>query len=359
MRKGAYILSILALLAAVFASPVFAQEVSPQSLIDGAQVKAGDNPLTAANQYKKAAPWRIGFSIWGFGNTWMTQMVHEARYEASLHPEIKQLVFADGQSKATKQIADIEDMIAQKVDAIVVVPISYTALTPVLKEAAKAGIPVVVHSTEIGSSDFTTELQATGLHFGEVGGQFLVKELKGKGKIWVLRGQAGVPADTFRYKGLLKAIKGTDIKIVAEQYGDWSYNKGKRICESLMLSHPDVDGIWSSGGDMSRACIDVFQEFGKPIPPITGEGNNGFLKRWKETGITSMASVFPSAQGAAGIRAAVDLLEGKQLRKHYVVLPPPITNADLDQFVRPDLSDNYWAPSSLPENLLKKYYGIH
>ncbi|MDR5733974.1 ABC transporter substrate-binding protein [Caballeronia sp. LZ025] len=346
-----------AIVAAVLSLTGVASQAAEPVLMPGAIVREGTNPMTAPNQYKKSAPWKIGFSIWGFGNTWMTQMVHETDAEAAKHKEIAKVVFADANSKPAKQIADIEDMIAQKVDAIIIAPVSYTALTPVIKKAVAAGIPLIVHSTEVDTDAYTTEIQGESLYFGQVGGKWLVDTLHGKGNIWVLRGQAGIAADTMRYDGLRKALAGSNIKIASEQYGDWSYNKGKQVCESLMLSNPNPDGIWSSGGDMSRACIEVFKEFGKPVPPITGEGNNGFMRAWKNSGANAMAAVFPSEQGAAGIRAAVALLNGDSLHKRYVLRPDPITKANFDKFFRPDLNDNYWAPSSLPEADLKKYYG--
>ncbi|CAG9222469.1 Monosaccharide ABC transporter substrate-binding protein (CUT2 family) [Paraburkholderia tropica] len=346
-----------AIVAAALALAGVAAHAAEPVLMPGAIVREGNNPVTAPNQFKKAPPWRIGFSIWGFGNTWMTQMVHETDAEAAKHKEIGKLIFADANSKPAKQIADIEDMIAQKVDAIIVAPVSYTALTPVIKKAVAAGIPVIVHSTEVETDAYTTEIQGEALYFGEVGGKFLVDTLHGKGNIWVLRGQAGIAADTMRYDGLRKALAGSNIKIASEQYGDWSYNKGKQVCESLMLSNPNPDGIWSSGGDMSRACIEVFKEFGKPVPPITGEGNNGFMRAWKDSGANATAAVFPSEQGAAGIRAAVALLSGESLHKHYVLRPAPITKANFAQFYRPDLNDNYWAPSALSDADLKKFYG--
>jgi ribose transport system substrate-binding protein len=354
-RRHAFFL--FAMVAAVIGALSPVSQAAEPVLMSGAAIREGTNPMTTPNEYKKPGPWRIGFSIWGFGNTWMTQMVHETDAEAAKHKDISKVIFADANSKPAKQIADIEDMIAQKVDAIIIAPVSYTALTPVIKKAVAAGIPVIVHSTEVDTDAYTTEIQGESDYFGQVGGKFLVETLKGKGNIWVLRGQAGIAADSMRYAGLRKALTGSNIKIASEQYGDWSYNKGKQVCESLMLSNPNPDGIWSSGGDMSRACIEVFKEFGKPVPPITGEGNNGFMRAWKDSGAPSMAAVFPSEQGAAGIRAAVALLNGESLHKRYVLRPAPITKANFDQFFRPDLNDNYWAPTALSEADLKKYYG--
>jgi ribose transport system substrate-binding protein len=114
------------------------------------------------------------------------------------------------------------------------------------------------------------------------------------------------------------ALEGTNITISSEQHVDWAYDKGKQVCESLALSDPNPDGIWSSGAAMTHACMDVFVELGMPIPPISGEGNNGFFKVWKESGATSMAAVFPPAQGAAAVRAAMALLEGEEMQHRYV-----------------------------------------
>jgi ribose transport system substrate-binding protein len=67
-------------------------------------------------------------------------------------------------------------------------------------------------------------------------GDFLVQTLGGKGNIWVLRGLAGHPEDKNRYNGLVQALKGSDIKITAEEYGDWQYDKAKKICETASIA---------------------------------------------------------------------------------------------------------------------------
>lgn len=93
-----------------------------------------------------------------------------------------------------------------------------------------------------------------------------------------------------------------------------------------------------------------------PLVPMTGEGNNGFLRAWKATGVKSVAPVFTPGLGAAVVRASVALLQGKPLYKSYFSSPPPIHQADLDKYFRPDLSDAYWLPSTLPEAKLKEAF---
>jgi ribose transport system substrate-binding protein len=332
-----------------------AQEVK---LMDGVTPRPGDARMTQPNQFKKDGPWKIGMSHFGVNaNTWTVQMAHEAEAAAKLDPRIRQFMLLDANISQVKQVADIEDLIAQKVDAIIVTPLTLTSADAGIEKAVAAGIPVIVHTGLTETDKYTVDLQGGGMHFGKVMGDFLVKQLGGKGSIWVLRGLPAHPEDINRYKGLLEALKGTDVKIVAEDAGSWQYDNGKKVCETFYLNNPNIDGIWSSGADMTRACMDVFEQYGAKIPPITGEGNNGFFGKWIETGVASIAPEYGPEQGAAGVRAAVALLEGKPLHKRYVYEPEGWGIDKAKRYYRPDLSANVWFPSSLTEADLQKYYG--
>ncbi|NTA83815.1 ABC transporter substrate-binding protein [Agrobacterium tumefaciens] len=338
----------------MLATPGFAQEVK---LLDGVTTPGENNPTVEAGKYKKDAPWVIGMSSFGVNaNTWTVQVAHEAEAAAARDKRITKFVLLDAGFDQKKQVADIEDLIAQKVDAIIVQPVTSTSADASIEKAVAAGIPVVLHTGRIESDAFTTEIQGGAEHFGKVMGDFLVKELNGRGNIWVLRGLAGHPEDTNRYNGLVESLKGTDIKIAAEENGDWQYDKAKKVCETLYLNDPNVDGIWSSGADMTRACVDVFKQFGAAIPPISGEGNNGFFGQWIKDNFKSVSSEYSPAQGAAGIRAAVALLEGKELKKHYAYNPPGWDLEKVKTYYRDDLSANVWWPSELSEDQLKEFY---
>ena len=311
---------------------------------------------TRPDQFKKAPPWRIGVSFGGVGNTWIVQMIQEMKYEASLHKEVGEFIFVEANWQPAKQVADVEDLLTKKLDAIIIGPISAAIGAPLSEKALKQGIPVVVFGAFGKAMQSTTEIAAGGEVFGRQGGEFLRKELKGKGSVWAFRGVAGVEEETLRYEGFRKSLIGSDIKITNEVFGDWGYAKGKQLCENLVLSGNAVDGIWFSGAEMTRACLDVFKETGKPLVPMTGEGNNGFLRAWKATGVKSVAPLFTAGLGVATVRATVALLEGKPVYKSYFSAPAPVTQTDLDKYFRPDLNDAYWLPSTLPEAKLKEMF---
>ena len=131
---------------------------------------------------------------------------------------------------------------------------------------------------------------------------------------------------------------------------------GSSTASSGGSSGKPVDGIWFSGAEMTRGCIDVFKETGKPLVPMTGEGNNGFFRAWKESNLDSVAAVFTPELGPASLRATVAVLEGKSIYDHYFSDPAPITNENVDKYYRPDLNDAFWVLSMLPEAEIDKTF---
>ena len=178
-------------------------------------------------------------------------------------------------------------------------------------------------------------------------------KLHGKGVVWAFRGIPASGEDVLRYNGFRDALKGTDIKIGAEVYGDWNYAKGKQLCENLVASGQPVDGIWFSGADMTRACFDVFKEIGKPLVPMTGEANNGFLRAWKAAGADSMGPIYTPGLGTATVRGRDGTCwRASRSTRPIIQIRSRSPAANFDKYYRPDLNDAYWFPSTLPENVI-------
>ena len=344
-----------ALAAALLASTALAQDVN---LMTGVEPRPGDNPVVEAGLFQTEGPWTIAMSHFGVNaNTWTVQTAHEAQGVADADDRIANFIMLDANFDQAQQVADIEDLIAQDPDVLIVMPVTPTSADAGIQRAIDAGIPVVVHTGRVENPNFTVEIQGGAENFGRVMGDFLVEQLGGEGRIWVLRGLPSHPEDINRYNGLLQSLEGTDIEITQEDYGNWVYDLGANLCETFYLNDPNVDGIWSSGADMTRACVDTLTEFGAAIPPITGEGNNGFFGQWIEMGYPSIVAEYSPSQAAAGVRAAIALLEGQALYKHYIYEPEGWDIETAQQYYRADLSANVWWPTELPEETLLELYG--
>lgn len=337
-------------------APVHANAEVAVELLPAELLAPTTQETTRPDQYKKEGPWTIGMSFPGLGNTWIVQMVHETKFTAAQNSKIEEFVFTEAGWQPAKQVADIEDLIARKVDALIVAPMAPSVVQKQVEAAVAAGIPVITYGSSEGLLPSATEINLGGEAFGRAGGEWLRQKLDGKGTIWVFRGIAGVNEETLRYDGMVKSLEGSDITIGAEVFGDWNYTKGKQLCENLVLSGQPVDGIWFSGADMTRACVDVFNDTGKELVPMTGEGNNGFFRIWTEKQLDSVAPVYTPGIGPALVRATVALLEGEVLYKSYYSDPAPINNDTVSDYYRPELNDAYWVPSTLPEDEIQNVF---
>jgi ribose transport system substrate-binding protein len=301
---------------------------------------------------------KIGYDIYFLGNSWSVQMYKEFQSEVKRHQdEIGDVIYVDSEGKVDKQIANLEDLIVKGVDVIITTPNSPTALVPVLKKAQDKGIKVVLLAAKINASFYDSLVTVDDYDFGKTGAEWLAKQLNGKGKIIALNGIAGLSTNEERWKGAKDVFdKYPDIKVVASVNADWDYAKAKLEVGNLLAANSEIDGVWSQGGAMTLGAIESFQAANRKLVPMTGEDNNGFLKKWKElksSGFTSIAASKPTWLGSEALKTALDLYNGKAVKKDMILPVPQITDENLDKLVRPDLPDSYWANSRMTDEEIK------
>ncbi len=320
----------------------------------------------AAGQQEAAAGsgdgYVIGLSNYSLGNSWRVQMMEEARFEADNNPMIKELITTEANGDTAKQIADIEDLIARGVDAICITASNPKALIPVVDKAMAAGIVVVDFDNVVDTDNITSHVIVDQIEFGRTQAMWLVEAMGGKGKVVAFNGIKGVSVSADRYAGAVSILDNyPDIEIINVVYADWDFAKAKRAMENIIASNAQVDGVWSQGGAMSEAVVKAYNERGLTIPPVTGEDGNGFLKVWKKlkdqgSDFDSIATSMPTWISKKAMQVAIEALEGKAVPKEITLPIPTITAADLDKYVRPNLSDAFWCNSQLPDDRVKALF---
>ena len=366
LRRAAAMGLSVPLVAAVLAGrrgAVLAQEATPSAAEKPTATLTLFRDMTPADgaelvdtaDFKKDGDVTLGFSDWSTVNTWRVQARGEAEILArNLGVEMK---VTDANNDANKQIADVEDLLAQGIDALVVTPGSSEALGPTIERAADTGIPVIVWSTAPGTDKYTAEVHADDPFFGVAGMEQLAKDMGGRGKLIGLRGIAGISVETDRWNGMQEVLaKYPEIELVGSDYGDWALDKGKQVTQNLLAAHPQIDGVWSSGAAMTVGAIEAFQEADRPLPPMSGEHLNSFLKLWQELGLKSVAPVYPTWQGAEAVKLALIALRGEPIARNYLLKPPPITNEGLAAAVKPDLPDDYWVEGYLTDDEVREIF---
>lgn len=304
-------------------------------------------------------PFTIGYDIYFTGNSWSTQLTDEFNAEVSKHKsEIKKVYYTQSDGDVNKQISNLQDLIAKKVDAIIVTPISPTALIPVVNQAMAHGIKVILNAAAINSPNYTALVNVNDGDYGKAAAQWLVKAIHGKGNIVLLNGIPGISTNDDRVKAELAVFKKyPKIKIIAQADTYWQYDKAKVAMSNILAAHPEkIDGVLSQGGMVAMGVVDAFHAAQRPIPPLTGDDLNGWLKYWKKYHLNAVGVIKPTYLSAISLDVALNALEGKPYKKNDILPPPLITNKNLNKYIKPSLPDSFWTGTKMTPSEIKKFW---
>lgn len=232
----------------------------------GKSANCADDPTPP--KLEKKDKYKVGFSQVETNNPWRIAETESMKAEAAKLGH--ELVYTDAGGSEAKQIADIESMIAQKVDLIFLAPRSEKALAEAVLKAKAACIPVILldrdvdHSIAAPGKDFVTMIGSNFVEEGQRVAAWTAEKTGGKAVIIELEGTVGSSPAIDRKKGFDDEIaKYPDMKIVASQSGDFARDKGRQITETLLQAHPDVTVIYAHNDEMAMGAIAALEAAGK------------------------------------------------------------------------------------------------
>lgn len=212
-----------------------------------------------------AKPLKVGFAQTGAESAWRTANSESMKSEAAKRGI--DLKFSDGQGKQENQIRAIRSFITQHVDVIVLAPIVETGWDPVLREAKRAKIPVILTDRTIQTADESLFACFIGSDFyeeGRMAADWLAKNAGGKGNIVELQGTPGAAPANERRKAFADAIaKHPGYKIIDSQSGDFRRSGGKEVMEAFIKKHGKaINVVYSHNDDMAFGAIQAIEEAG-------------------------------------------------------------------------------------------------
>ena len=223
---------------------------------------------------------KIFLSMSYIGNDWQAEAANMVKAMAA-HKDFADKVDLQVQvagPNAQRQIQQINAMVQQGAQAIVVYPISPTALNNAVKNACDKGVMIIAYDGAI-SEPCAYNVTIDQEEAGRVTAEWLAKKLNGKGNIVVMTGVPGTSVDTLRTKAAKEVFaKYPDIKIVGEAVGMWSQAVARTELSKILATRnwDQIDGLWMQVGCYTANTMQI--ESGKKpeqLKPCAGEGANG------------------------------------------------------------------------------------
>jgi ABC-type sugar transport system substrate-binding protein len=283
--------------------------------------------VLSAATFAAPKPWVVGFSQIGSESEWRTADTVSVQNAFNDDPSFT-LIYSDAQQKQENQIKALRSFIARKVNCIVFTALVETGYGPVLQEAQKAKIPVVMIDRDVATDDQKYRLTIMGSDFvkeGEKAGNWLADYLKKQGmddgskpiNIVELQGTTGSAPAIDRKTGFGNILaKHANWKITRSQTGNFTTSEGKAVMEAFLKADKGIQVLYAHNDGMALGAIQAIKEAGlqpgKDIIVIGVDAVKGAFQAMVDGEMNATIECNPLL-GPQAVQAINDLRAGKKL----------------------------------------------
>ena len=243
------------------------------------------------------------------------------------------LISADANQDPSKQLADVENMLAQKPDCLIVSPLESKASAPVAELAKKANVPLVIIDRTIdvnpGTGMYKTEITQSHVLSGKLLAEKTVELLKAKygepkGNVVHVQGLAGASPVIDANKGWDEVMAAyPNIKVVATSDAGFTKEGGMKVTEDFLQRFPagQIDVVRSDYSDMTMGAIEAIKNAGRSelLGYVVGEGGHVKAIEAVVAGEIARETQTPPYFGAKAIQSCMDILAGKTVETRQQV----------------------------------------
>ncbi|WP_433393715.1 substrate-binding domain-containing protein [Micromonospora sp. KLBMP9576] len=209
----------------------------------------------AAQKCGTGKEFRIGMSQANNAEPYRQVMNNDVQTAAGSVPGFT-VVVADAAQDNSKQVADVENFLTQKVDLLIISPNEAKPLTAVVRKAHERGTPVIVLDRKVEGDAYTAFIGGDNVAIGRAAGEFYATTLlPDGGKVIEISGLPGSTPAAERARGFREGIAANPkIEVVASQPGDWLREKGQSVADALLKTHPDAAAVYAHNDPMAEGA---------------------------------------------------------------------------------------------------------
>ena len=240
------------------------------------------------------------------------------------------LLFIDAENSSDKQMAAVETFVSQKVNGILISPMTTDSLIPAIEAAAKAGIPVATVDRKANTNKVLIHVGADNVAGGRAAAQYIIDKLGNKGSVIELEGTPGSSAAVDRKKGFDEVMKKSKVKILVSQTAEFDRAKGQTVMENLMQAYPDFDAVFGANDEMIIGAIEAMAAADIDLASkvtIGFDATDDAKAYMAEGKLGATIDQFPGKQAGLALQALVDKVKSKKNPAKNVtyINPLPVT----------------------------------
>ncbi len=281
---------------------------------------------------------RLAFAIKNLTNPFFINIAAGAEEAAKEAGATINIQATDNDKDIEKMSQILQTFLTQNYDAILVNPLSSSAIVPFIKECNEAGVPIILFDTRADEEELNklgakmdAFVAADNFDAGVKAAEIAVEALGGKGDIAILEGTAGSASGKALHEGMLSVFEKTDINIVASQAADFNRNMGYDVAQSILTAHPEINAIIGANDEMALGAINALKHMGFEDIKVIGINNAPDAQDAIRAGdMYATVDKCATAQGREVVKRAIDLINGKQVNPEEYLECFKVMRSDLE-----------------------------
>lgn len=297
---------------------------------------------------KKGPPWTIGYASSYAGNTWRADVMK--RLQEEIIPKwkklglIKDVIITQSNLNDSTQIQQMRQLVDQGVDAIIVCCSNPTSLNQTVEYAHQKDVPVF-SSVGYLTSPYAVNTSANFVVGGNMLGEWMAKQIGGKGNVLIVEGIPGASASDSQNVGVLKALeKYPDIKVVGQVAGMWTDQVAQSEIQKWLATNPgELNGIIIQSAS-ELGALRALQQSGRDMIPFSIGGEVGALCYWRKNKdfVTEAIHAWPPGDDfELGWNVMMRTLQGQGPKVQSILTKPQVmTYEQLEKAIPADCSED-------------------
>jgi len=274
-------------------------------MLAGCAAPAEEAPAESGEQMEMAG--KVGLIVSTLNNPFFVTLKEGAEAEAKAKG--LELIVLDSQNDPAKELANMEDLLTQDVDAILINPTDSDAVGNAIKLANGKEIPVITLDRGANAGEVVAHIASDNVSGGVMAGDYIVEMLGGSGKVVELEGIAGTSAARDRGAGFNKAVEGK-LEVVARQVADFDRSKGLSVMENILQAQPEINAVFAHNDEMALGALAAVQSSGRDIMIVGFDATDDAVKAVEAGQMAATVAQQPDKIGSLGVMAAMDVIEG-------------------------------------------------
>jgi len=277
---------------------------------------------------------KIGLAVANLQADFFNQIKQSVTKEAA--KQGVDVVVADARGDAATQVNQIEDFVTKQVDAIVYIPAGATAAGVPVKDAKKAGIPIIAVDRNPPDEPANSFIASDSVAAARTLGEHVAKETGGEGQVAILQGQVGTTPEIDRNKGFQEALsESPGLQVVAKQPADWDQDKGFSLAQNMLQAHPDISVFFGRADAMALGAAQAVRvaNVGHKVTIVGFDGDVAGLKAVRDGTIDATMTQQTQKMGRMAVQSAQTLIDGGKVPPQQLVPAYLTTKANAAKYI--------------------------